>query len=516
MQWPDRQTPSLPRRVLVLLGHPRGRRSLNGALAEAYAEGAREAGWSVAWIDLSEMTFDPDVCEVSPRAQPLEPDLERLRSEITYAKHIALVYPTWWGVTPARMKGALDRVLLPGWAFRQIEGGSGYEGLLGGRTAEILTTMDTPAFVYRWIYGAPGSRAMARATLGFCGVEVTRITRFGPVAPADCARIGRWIGQAHALGTRLRHGPRSVYGRAMAVLAPWVTATRLQFHPMAFLAYLVGALVAADGIPLNPISFWLGYAAAFLLEAAAVFVNDIGDFESDRRNRFWGPMTGGSRVLVTGALTHAALKRGAALALLLSLMTAGALLIQPGVTAGAVVAVYGALLVLAIGYTAPPLKLCHRGLGELDVALTHSFGVLMLGAVAQGAGVAASGPLLLAIPLALAVLPAIILSGVPDRDADLAAGKRTLVVRLGTRRALGLAAVSAVAAAAAAVALRHLGGIEALAGIEIGASLNAIFLAGMIVRETRRGDRARRIDGLLAGALGYILWFCVVPLLNLL
>jgi len=90
------------------------------------------------------------------------------------------------------------------------------------------------------------------------------------------------------------------------------------------------------------------------------------------------------------------------------------------------------------------------------------------------------------------------------------------VVRLGTRRALGLAAVSAVAAAAAAVALRHLGGVEALAGIEIGASLNAIFLAGMIVRETRRGDRARRIDGLLAGALGYILWFCVVPLLNLL
>ncbi len=66
----------------VLLGHPGGVRSLNGALAEAYAEGARDAGSSVACVDLSEMAFDPDVREVSPRAQSLEPDLERLRHAI--------------------------------------------------------------------------------------------------------------------------------------------------------------------------------------------------------------------------------------------------------------------------------------------------------------------------------------------------------------------------------------------------------------------------------------------------
>lgn len=165
------------------------------------------------------------------------------------------------------------------------------------------------------------------------------------------------------------------------------------------------------------------------VDVATVFVNDIGDFESDRRNRYWGPMTGGSRVLVTGALSRSALGRGAVVAMALSLMAASALLALPGVAAGAVAEVYGALAVLAIGYTAPPLKLCHRGLGELDVALTHSFGVLMLGAAAQGGGMTAAGPLLLAMPLALAVLPAIILSGIPDRDADLAAGKRTLVVR---------------------------------------------------------------------------------------
>lgn len=504
------------RRVLVLLGHPRGRESLNGALAAAYAEGARAAGWTVETVDVSAMDFDPDLRAPSPRAQRLEPDLETLRRALEAADHVALVYPTWWGTAPARLKGALDRTLLPGWAFREIEGGAGFEGLLAGRTAEILTTMDTPGFVYRWIYGAPGHRAMARATLGFCGIETTRITRFGVVKDADPETVARWIGRARALGLRLRGGPRGALGRLAAAAAPWVAATRLQFHPMAFLAYWVGALAVTRGGGLNLRAFWLGYAAIFLLEAATVFVNDLHDFESDRRNRFWSPLTGGSRVLVTGAISHGGLARGAMAALGLSMLALWGALAAPAAAATAAAVVYGALALAALGYTAPPLKLCHRGLGEIDVALTHSFGVMLLGAAAQGASPAEPLPLLLSAPLALAVLPAIILSGVPDRDADAAAGKRTLVVKLGVRRAMALAASAALAAAGAAVALRHGAGVAALSGLDLVAPAHAAILAGLIRREARKGAAARRIDGLLAVALGYIVWFGAIPLANLL
>ena len=69
---------------------------------------------------------------------------------------------------PARLKGFLDRVLVPGFAFREQDGH--YYGLLGPRTAELMTTMDVPPSVYRWIQGAPGRRAMCRATLGLCGI----------------------------------------------------------------------------------------------------------------------------------------------------------------------------------------------------------------------------------------------------------------------------------------------------------------------------------------------------------
>ena len=100
---------------------------------------------------------------------------------------------------PALLKAFLDRALAPGFAFRE-SANPGYVPLLTGKTAELLTTMDTPRWVWRWIYGAPGDKAMARAVLGFCGIEVARIARFGPVNRST-------LGQRQA-GSRRRRGAR--------------------------------------------------------------------------------------------------------------------------------------------------------------------------------------------------------------------------------------------------------------------------------------------------------------------
>ena len=65
------------------------------------------------------------------------------RRRIEWAEHLTFVYPAWWGVGPARLKGLLDRVLLPGFAFRERDDGR-FEGLLRGRTAHLITTLNTP------------------------------------------------------------------------------------------------------------------------------------------------------------------------------------------------------------------------------------------------------------------------------------------------------------------------------------------------------------------------------------
>jgi len=106
-------------RCLLILAHPR-RNSLCGALFDAYAEGVRQAGIECRELILSEMRFDPNVHADSPEHQPLEPELVRAQSDIHWAEHLILVYPTWWGTFPALLKGFLDRVLTPGFAFRHV------------------------------------------------------------------------------------------------------------------------------------------------------------------------------------------------------------------------------------------------------------------------------------------------------------------------------------------------------------------------------------------------------------
>ena len=80
----------------MILAHPR-RDSLCGALFDACADGARQAGVECRELILSEIRFDPDVHEVSPEQQPLEPDLVRAQRDIHWAEHLVFVYPTWWG-----------------------------------------------------------------------------------------------------------------------------------------------------------------------------------------------------------------------------------------------------------------------------------------------------------------------------------------------------------------------------------------------------------------------------------
>jgi 1,4-dihydroxy-2-naphthoate polyprenyltransferase len=500
--------------VLVILGHPR-RPSLCAALAEAYAQGAAAAGMDVCALDLGALQFDPDVHVSSPLDQPLEPDLEQARQLIDWANHLVFVFPGWWGVGPARLKGFLDRVLLPGFAFREQRNG-GFEGLLGGRTAHIITTHDMPPWVYRLFYRANGHQALKRSTLGFCGIRTTRILTFGPVKDSDDAEREGWLERARSLGESLREPSQSALSFLARRSRVWIRALRLQFYPMTWVAYTVGALGAAAAYDRwDPVTYWLGYGFIFFLEAATVLANERYDFESDRRNNHHGPFNGGSRVLVDGSIRAGVLMRAVVLLSAVALAFAGALLDR--VDGGfALPLVMLGLAVIALGYTVPPLQLAWRGLGEIDVAATHGPGVVLVGYLLLGGSWTDLFPWFASVPLFLAVLPAITLSAIPDLDADRAAGKRTLVVQLGRRHASMLAIAATLAAPVAALVVKGSAAIassfDGLLAVTLPHALLLVLLIARDVREPAQG----RIDGLMVVALSYSIWFGVMPLLNLL
>lgn len=493
--------------VLVIQGHPRTD-SLCAALAAAYVDGAREAGVEVTQLILSGLDFDPNVREPSPAQQDLEPDLVYAKKLVERADHLVFIYPTWWGTMPALLKGFLDRLLVPGWAFWFHSDHKHWDQLLTGRTAELITTMDTPPWVHRLINRRPGHNAMCRATLGFCGIRTTAETVFGPVALSDEQQRAAWLRETANRGRALRHGTLSSAQRLGDAGAAWLRSLRLQFYPMTWATYTLGALLAPQ---FSWLYYGLGYAILFFLEMATVWSNEVQDYDSDRHNREFSPFNGGSRVLVTGALSARQLNVGALVATFLA--TLGALILLPQLSSPlAGTALLALLYVMALGYTLPPLRLSYRGLGEINVAATHSILVLLCGFVFQGGTWHGAEVWLLALPVFLSVFAAITLAGIPDLEADRGAGKRTLAVRFGPAGAAGVATAATVAAALSAVTLeaagfRYYG--PAMAGIV----LHALILVTILVRYAAGFPAPARINSLLIVSLSFILWFCVAPLL---
>ncbi len=188
------------RRVLVLEAHP-DPHSYGTALADAYAEGAAAAGAEVRRIALRDLAFDPILHHGFREAQPWEPDLTQTWEAIQAADHLVFEFPVWWGNLPALLKGFVDRVLLPGVAFRNVDGKPLPVGLLAGRTSRLITTMDSPWWWYSLKHGRAAHRAMTGATLHYVGVARVRETTVYALRTLDARQREQHLERARRAGT---------------------------------------------------------------------------------------------------------------------------------------------------------------------------------------------------------------------------------------------------------------------------------------------------------------------------
>lgn len=195
-------------RVLVIMGHP-SNHGLCGAIARTYAACAEAAGHEVRLLRLDVLKFDPILHAGYNAIQGLEPDLVEAQEAMAWAGHLAFVFPIWWGGPPALLKGFLDRVLLPGFAFKYRAGKAFPEQLLKGRSAHLLVTMDTPPWYFKWIYRMPGIRQMRNTTLEFCGIKPVSTMAFGPVLGSQPGQRDAWLARAGALAASIRAPQRA-------------------------------------------------------------------------------------------------------------------------------------------------------------------------------------------------------------------------------------------------------------------------------------------------------------------
>ena len=216
--------------------------------------------------------------------------------------------------------------------------------------------------------------------------------------------------------------------------AKYVAATRPAFLSVTLIGSLIGLATAySSGYPLDGLKAALTVFFALVAHGGVNVVNDYydalnGSDAANTERQF--PFTGGSRFIQNGILS----RRETGLfgyALLVSVIPPGLWLAANSAPELLLIGLAG--LFVGWAYSAPPLKLMSRGVGELAIVAGWLLVCVGTDFVQRGGFVAL--PLLVGLPFALHVANILYINQFPDLKADASAGKRTIVVRLGAETA---------------------------------------------------------------------------------
>ena len=192
-------------RILILQAHPdASERHLCHALAEAYAEGARTQGHELRMLEIARLEFPLLRSQQAWDKEPAPAGLAAAQQDIAWAQHLVIVFPLWLGDMPALLKGFLEQVARPGFAFGSGERNAFTSKGLRGRSARLVVTMGMPAFVYRWYFAAHSIRSLRRNVLNFVGIAPVKATLIGGVGQLSAAHAQAWFDTMRRLGRAAR------------------------------------------------------------------------------------------------------------------------------------------------------------------------------------------------------------------------------------------------------------------------------------------------------------------------
>ncbi len=231
-------------------------------------------------------------------------------------------------------------------------------------------------------------------------------------------------------------------------------ASRPKFLMASAAPVLVGSSLGyAIAGAFNPVLFVLALLAIMALHAGANMANDYFDHTSgnDWVNRNPTPFSGGRRFIQEGILSPkatlitalVALAASSAIGIVIVLLTRSVFILVLGLVG----------LLGGFFYTAPPIRLGYRGIGEFVIALL--FGLLpVFGSYYLQTQVVDFLPLLPACLVGILIFLVILVNEFPDVAADAAVNKRTLVVCFGVPACIWIYRIALIASyilAAAAI-----------------------------------------------------------------
>jgi 1,4-dihydroxy-2-naphthoate octaprenyltransferase len=210
-------------------------------------------------------------------------------------------------------------------------------------------------------------------------------------------------------------------------VSKWLVLTRASVLPMTVTAGAVAGLLAVHKDGFRPALFALAFVGIVLAHMANNLMNDLFDTELGLDTEAYPRALYAPHPVLSGLISRGGLVRAALLVNVLDLIILGVLFVERG---WPVVALAVGGFVLSAAYTAPPLRLKKRGLGEPTVLAV--WGPLMVGGCYYAAvGKLPWGIVVASIPYGLLCTTVLMGKHIDKIPWDAPEGIRTLPVIMG-------------------------------------------------------------------------------------
>lgn len=187
-------------RIAIVFNHPY-EGSFCNALLEAVTNGLGRAGHEVDLLHLDRDGFNPVMTAADLKAfrdkAPVDPQVLAYQSVLARADHLVFIFPIWWELMPALTKGFIDRVIFPGAAYDYSNRANTLMHPLWTRLkgVTILTTMNTPGWLYWLVFGDAIKKALVLGTFRKMGYRQVKWLSFNRVKAVSQRRRKRWLSQ---------------------------------------------------------------------------------------------------------------------------------------------------------------------------------------------------------------------------------------------------------------------------------------------------------------------------------
>ena len=205
-------------KTLVVFNHPYGG-SYCSAILEAVEDGVKDGGQECRVINLDQDDFDPvmrakDLVAFSGAGRAGESALGTVddqvleyKKDLEWADHLVMIFPIWWMTMPAMMKGFVDKVIFPAVAYNMdkvIFPAVAYNmdkgklvSRLPIRKVTVITTMNTPADVYRDKYNNSIEGSLIKGTLRQIGIQDIQWISLNGVKSATQEQRVTWLDEIY-------------------------------------------------------------------------------------------------------------------------------------------------------------------------------------------------------------------------------------------------------------------------------------------------------------------------------